>query len=249
MAERDLHLHRVVLRDPLDLQRAARDMRLPDHPYDPDFVLHSILTELVGPGQLKPFVSDPRARGAAILAYSGLDGDDLREQAKTVAPPEVFSLVDWDSTLAKPLPNGWSAGKSVGFRVRVSPVVRGPKGHGGHETETKKKHPEVDAYLARCWQQEPPPERETVYREWLMRELGRNGAAEPISMDMAGFRLKRALRRDGNRKSRAITRPDVLFKGTLRIDDPAAFQQLLGRGLGRHRGFGFGMLLLTAEGS
>jgi len=249
MAEPSLYLHRLVLRDPLDLQRRAREMRLPDHPYDPDYILHSVLNELAGPGRLQPFVTDPRARGDAVLAYSRLDEGGLQEQARAVAPPEVFGLVDWEATRAKPLPTGWPAGKQVGFRARVSPVVRGPKGHGQNGVERRHQRPEVDAYLARCWQQEEAPDREAVYREWLGRELSRAGAAEPVEMRMAGFRLKRALRRDGNRKARAITRPDALFKGTLRIVDPEAFQALLVRGLGRHRGFGFGMLLLTAEGA
>jgi len=247
MTEPNLHLHRITLRDLLDLQRAARDMALPDHPYDPDYILHSLLTELVGPGQLQPFVTYPRSRGNAVLAYSQLDHDGLKDQAHTVAPPEVFNLVDWETSQGKPLPATWPAGKRIDFRTRISPVVRGPKGHGSNGAEIKKNRPEVDAYLARCWQQEEAPDRETVYREWLGRELARNGAAEPIDMQMTGFRLKRALRRDGARKARAITRPDALFKGTLSIEEPEAFQSLLARGLGRHRGFGFGMLLLTAE--
>ncbi|GAB4356629.1 MAG: hypothetical protein Kow0073_14320 [Immundisolibacter sp.] len=249
MAEPSLHLHRLVLRNPLDLQRAARDRGLPDHPYDPDYIFHSLLTELVGPGHLPTFVPDPRSPGKAVLAYSSLDHDGLREQAKIVAPPEVFALVDWEASQGKPLPAAWPVGKRIGFRTRVSPVVRGPKGHGRGGAEIKKSRPEVDAYLARCWQREEPLDREVVYREWLDRELARNGAAKAIEMRMAGFRLKRALRRDGARKARAITRPDALFKGALRIEDPEAFRALLARGLGRHRGFGFGMLLLTTEGS
>lgn len=248
MAESQLYLHRVVLRDSLDLQRAARNMHLPDHPYDPDYVFHSLLNELLGPGHLQPFVIDPRSRGDAVLGYSALDSDSLREQAQTVAPPEVFNLVDWEASQGKPLPATWPVGKKIGFRTRVSPVVRGPKGHGNDGSETKKKNPEVDAYLARCWQQEKAPDRETVYREWLGNELRRDGAAWPESMRMTGFRLKQAVRRDGRRKAHGITRPDALFKGTLRVEDPEAFQHLLSRGVGRHRGFGFGMLLLTAEG-
>lgn len=247
MAESNLHLHRLVLRDPLDLQRRAREMRLPDHPFDPDYILHSILNELVGPGCLRPFATDPRSRGSAILAYSPLDAEGLQERAQTMAPPEVFGLVDWEASQGKPLPTSWPVGQQVGFRARVSPVVRGPKGHGQNGVEPRKQRPEVDAYLAQCWQQEEAPNREAVYREWLGRELSRAGAAEPIEMRMTGFRLKRALRRDGRRKAQAITRPDALFKGTLRIADSEAFQALLARGLGRHRGFGFGMLLLTAE--
>lgn len=247
MAESGLHLHRIVLRDPLGLHRRAREMRLPDHPHDPDYVLHSVLNELAGPEYMRTFVTDPRSRGNAILVYSYLDREGLLEQAQVVAPPEVFALVDWESSQSKPLPKTWPVGKKIGFRVRVSPVVRGPRSHGKNGIETRKQRPEVDVYLARCWQQVEAPDREEVYREWLGRELARGGAVESAEMRMVGFGLRRFLRRDGNRKARGLTRPDALFKGTLRIADSDAFQALLARGIGRHRGFGFGMLLLTAE--
>ncbi|MEQ8964701.1 MAG: type I-E CRISPR-associated protein Cas6/Cse3/CasE [Azospirillaceae bacterium] len=42
--------------------------------------------------------------------------------------------------------------------------------------------------------------------------------------------------------------PDAVFEGVLRVDDPAAFAALLARGVGRHRAFGFGMLLLAPAG-
>ncbi len=36
--------------------------------------------------------------------------------------------------------------------------------------------------------------------------------------------------------------------GTLAVDDPVAFRRLLGRGVGRHVAFGYGMLLLKPVG-
>jgi CRISPR system Cascade subunit CasE len=41
-----------------------------------------------------------------------------------------------------------------------------------------------------------------------------------------------------------IGRRDVTFEGELQVADAAAFAALLARGVGRHRAFGFGMLLL-----
>ena len=38
--------------------------------------------------------------------------------------------------------------------------------------------------------------------------------------------------------------PDATLQGTLAVVDSGAFQALLARGVGRHRAFGFGMLLL-----
>jgi len=249
MDEGNLHLHRIILQDPLALQRLAREMRLPDHPFDPDYVLHSLLTELAGRGRLKPFVEDPRFRGQGVLAYSALNQEKLRTHAQAVAPPEVYRSVDWERSQGKPLPERWPAGERLGFRVRVCPVIRGPSGHGRDGTKTQKNRPEVDAYLARCWREEESPGREAVYWEWLDSELGRYGACTLEEGRMTGFRLKRVLRRNGQRQSQGLTRPDALFNGVLRIADSEGFNRLLTRGLGRHRGFGFGMLLLTADAS
>jgi CRISPR system Cascade subunit CasE len=38
--------------------------------------------------------------------------------------------------------------------------------------------------------------------------------------------------------------PDAVFTGTLVVARPAEFMGLLARGIGRHRAFGYGMLLL-----
>lgn len=247
MSNVQLYLHRIVLRDPLALQRVARDRGLPDRPYDEDYILHSVLTELFGTDGLRTFTVDPRSRGEAVLAYSGLSSREIEDKARAVTPPEVFNLVDWQATQGKAMPTEWPVGRELAFRVRVSPIVRGPKGHGKHGATVKNQRPEVDAYLARCWQESAPPERESVYREWVESELARGDAAEALEIRMTGFRLKRGLRRDGSRRARTITRPDALCKGRLRIVDACAFETLLARGLGRHRSFGFGMLLLTAE--
>ena len=41
-----------------------------------------------------------------------------------------------------------------------------------------------------------------------------------------------------------MERPEVYLDGTLEITDSEAFNAMIARGLGRHRAFGFGMLLL-----
>jgi CRISPR system Cascade subunit CasE len=41
-----------------------------------------------------------------------------------------------------------------------------------------------------------------------------------------------------------IERPNAVLEGHLMVRDPVAFRALLARGVGRHRAFGFGMLLL-----
>jgi CRISPR system Cascade subunit CasE len=46
------------------------------------------------------------------------------------------------------------------------------------------------------------------------------------------------------RHSRLVNGPDAVLAGQLRVTSPDAFAQLLANGLGRHRAFGFGLLLL-----
>jgi CRISPR system Cascade subunit CasE len=48
--------------------------------------------------------------------------------------------------------------------------------------------------------------------------------------------------------SRYCEGPDAVMRGNLIVSDPAAFAQLLARGIGRHRAYGFGMLLLRPPG-
>ncbi|HEY0276048.1 MAG TPA: type I-E CRISPR-associated protein Cas6/Cse3/CasE, partial [Paenirhodobacter sp.] len=47
-------------------------------------------------------------------------------------------------------------------------------------------------------------------------------------------------------KTRNVLRqhPDIDVTGTLIVRDPALFRASVARGIGRHRAFGFGMLLL-----
>jgi CRISPR system Cascade subunit CasE len=133
--------------------------------------------------------------------------------------------------------------------VRVRPVVRSTDGRdrdaflhaidpNGEGSGTA---PELD--------QGALLERTAIYSEWLDKQLSRNGAARVSQVRVEAFRLTRVVRRersaeDGKRKTSKTTGPDVTFKGLLQVDDGEAFASLLARGVGRHRAFGFGMLLL-----
>ena len=59
------------------------------------------------------------------------------------------------------------------------------------------------------------------------------------------FQRTRAVRK---RQSRYSEGPDALMRGVLTVTDGQAFAELLARGVGRHRTYGYGMLLLRPEG-
>lgn len=153
-----------------------------------------------------------------------------------------------DGYRLRPFPTQWPQGQVLGFEVRLRPTVRAAKG-------------ERDAFLHAVEQANGEPlQRETVYVRWLREHLApREGATREAwqgavelldDVHLAGFQRQQVVRRmqaagGAARRGRVIDGPDALLKGHLRVRDSAAFAQLLARGVGRHRAFGFGMLLLS----
>ena len=102
-------------------------------------------------------------------------------------------------------------------------------------------------------------DRGMIYADWLARALAKGGAElAPRTMRLVAVRRTRLLRRgapnvEGQRHLTPTGKkgggPDLVIAGELNVSDPAAFRALLARGVGRHRAFGFGMLLLRPSGS
>ena len=141
------------------------------------------------------------------------------------------------------MPAAWRNGRRLGFEVRTCPVVRGER--------------ERDAYLIEVERakaaSETPISREEIYARWLTRLLERDGAARVVtgSLSLVGFRRVRVLRQAHAQRPRrqSVERPDALMTGELEVGDSERFLHLLARGVGRHRTFGFGMLLLRPASS
>ena len=85
--------------------------------------------------------------------------------------------------------------------------------------------------------------REDVYVEWLTNRLEPHGGVrvDPDRTTLVSFRRKRVTYQTHGRTSEG---PDAIMRGTLTIVDSDAFTVLLARGVGRHRAYGYGMLLL-----
>lgn len=221
----------------------GRRRRLPVREADLGYLLHCELKELFGDDAPGPFaIRDVRGRFATVLAYSRRTVGDLREHASAFADPAVYAACDVAGIEEKPLPAVWTAGRRVGFEARLCPVVR-----VGNGVPRYRKGAEVDVFLVRAARAEGAPvDREGVYHEWLTDEVGRRSGARLVRAEIAGFQRERLLRRDhgSERRSHASERPDVTFTGELEVTDGEQFAALLSRGLGRHRAFGFGMVLL-----
>lgn len=208
---------------------------------DGGYLLHALLTALFGAAAPKPFVLQQRVgRPPTLLAYAPHDLPHLSETAMLKADPDVYRIVDWDHAAAKPMP-AFRTGQRLGFSVRVRPVVRVGRAHPVFGAGA-----EVDAFLVRAEadREAPKPDRVAVYRDWLAARISIAGAMLD-DMQLAGQRRTSLTRKnaDGERRSRA-QQIDVDLAGLLTVTDPAAFRGLLARGVGRHRTFGFGMLLL-----
>jgi len=203
---------------------------------DLGYPLHALMAAVFGKEAApKPFVllQEPR-RPAALLAYSNEAGDALRRLAQATAEPDAAEAIGLDGLSAKAMPESWAAGQRFGFRVRVRPVRRTDR------DGDRRRAREVDAALLE--QDRPKAE---VYETWLRAHVA---GAEIEQASLEAFRLSDVRRRDGERSLVRQRGPDATFVGTLRVTDGPAFAATLARGVGRHRAFGFGMLLLRPGG-
>lgn len=235
--------------------------RTHDLPLDDEgYLLHRLLRDAFGPLAPQPFrwfAPTDRAPGR-LLAYSCHGKAELRD-ALALAEPLLDAALPEAGIDDRAMPEAFAAGTTLGFEVRACPIVRTRRGDGENSRE-------LDVFLHRALAAptEEPIDREAVYREWLTPKLAAGGAevaeARVHHLDQTPLvrrrhrkprqgtaepegRPQRLQRTAGGRRIMA-RRPDVTFRGTLRVTDPEAFAALLARGVGRHRAFGFGMLLL-----
>jgi CRISPR system Cascade subunit CasE len=269
---KDLHIVRLVL-DRRELIRVAARHRLP-YGVDDGYLLHAGLAQLFSKDSAPanvPFLSfaaddtNPRAQAdpdrVYLLAYSPVGEAALNAEMG----PSRGAMVHTCAT--RPVPT-MAEGTRARFRARVCPVVR-TKRVGERPLRVNNKgrtvSREVDAWLAErlaTWQDEPPRDeafpfdrrgrewldRERVYTAWLERELGRHQGGALEAARMESFEREALHRGDSPKveRSGSMQRPNVVLEGTLRVTHPEGFRAMLARGIGRHRAFGFGMLLLRS---
>jgi CRISPR system Cascade subunit CasE len=216
---------------------------------DEGLTLHHLLSEAFGKGVLQPFrlIVPPKGTTASLYAYTGTAPAMLAGNARAVAPPEHLAAIGLDQLVDKAMPEDWRAGRRLGFELRARPVRRLLKPLAHADGEHFAKGDEVDAFLieaARRYPEGPPEDvppatREAVYIEWLAHRL--EGAARLVegTVRLTSFRRHRA-----ERGRTTLEGPDALLRGDLEIVDPDAFRTALEKGVGRHRAYGFGMLML-----
>ncbi len=231
-----------MLRLRLDVAQMLRSVGLNVRPYedlDLGYLVHWQLVSLFGDAAPRTFaIRDQRGAWVEVLGYVGSSARNLG----AVGHGEADPACDWTSVATKALPRTWRPGARFQFEARVCPVVRRAKDGPQH-----RRGAEVDAFLAACdLAGNTRVDRMSVYGDWLARQIEREGAARLVRFEPGAFRRVRLHRRTQGveRVGRAIERPEFLARGAVEVVNGVAFTALLRRGIGRHRAFGFGMLLL-----
>jgi CRISPR system Cascade subunit CasE len=119
------------------------------------------------------------------------------------------------------------------FEIKTKPTKRSSsRQDGGHGREQ-------DFFLA----SPANSSRAETYCKWLADTMSRQGAllADPETMTVRQLSLRRTRRQNNSGWHIA---PDVTIAGTATVMDPELMEQAIARGLGRHKGYGYGMLLL-----
>jgi len=178
-------------------------------------------------------------RPARILAYSKHDAATLRRQFAEFAEPTVFAVcTDPERLMASRQMPLWTSRRPLAFEVQGCPVGR-----------MSTSGVEKDLFLIQGDPSSPSSlDRTQVYCDWLQERMEQNQAATITTLALDGYRLVRQTRQGakagGSRSSHTLIRPQALFKGSLEIGNVDAFHRLIAHGVGRHRAFGYGMILL-----
>lgn len=217
---------------------------------DTGYLLHGAMRAALGDLAPQPFVCRQRDDGAEVLGYTAVSPEDLQRVLRLpAADPLAATVLALDGMATSAMPADWRAGERLSFEVRVAPVVRSRVARPGAVVE-------VDAAWHDSLAHDRPGDRSAAYGRWLARELARDGAAQLHDWRVHAFALapvaRRGQRADGDARGRGLAHgllPDLTARGELVVLQPQAFAALLARGLGRHRAFGFGCLLLAPAGA
>jgi CRISPR system Cascade subunit CasE len=219
---------------------------------DLGYALHGAWQAALGPRAPQPFRYFGGEKG--LLAYTASSASDLREaialgDSGAIAALGLAATATHGGFSMRRMPMSWPSGRRLRFEVRVRPVIR--EGKTGRER---------DAFLHAAGSVPPGTlERESVYAQWLRAQLqpvsdgtqqAWHGAVRLEAVHLSEFHLSSVTRMgarpaaDGRRPRSDVVGPDAVLTGTLVVENPIAFQHWLARGIGRHRAFGYGMVLL-----
>lgn len=235
-----MHLMQAEI-DPVRLARWSAEQRISD----PDRAAHCLVYGTFGAESApKPFLmklerADQLGK-KSVLAYTELEDTELRALAERNQTLAIESVMPPEAIRTTAVPCRWRPGMKLGFSVRVRPTQRGKWKEEGRQAER-------DIYLERTGERtgerDGEMSRGELYCRWVAEIMERQGGADPAAetMAMTQFAIRRIRRQ---RTSGYTLGPDATISGALEVRDPELFSQLLAAGIGRHKGYGYGMVLL-----
>lgn len=223
--------------------------------FDAGYAFHVLLAAMFGKGVMQPFrwFASERRTAGSLYAYADVDQAELRSTADAVAPPDCLDVLNPGRMRSKQMPSYFERGRRLGFDLRLRPVRRLRRDLADSQLgRSLSKGSEVDAFRLELIQRFPSAwreadagaaakagvTRESVYAEWLSERFGESVRVEECRL--VAFSRTRAVRGD----RRAPEGPDAILQGTLAVSDERKFPAVLRAGVGRHRAYGYGMLLL-----
>ena len=232
-----LYLMRAAL-DMVNLARYAAEQRHSD----PDRTAHCLIAESFGRERMpKPFViktrfTDGELKGT-LLAYTPLTTSELKSAAGQHQKLAHSAVMDPSTIVTVGVPDQWSEGQSIQFEVRVRPTKR------SSSRDASSPNKEQDIYFRAA----ANSSRAETYCHWLSNLMRRQGGlhAVPDAMTMTQFAMRRVRRQNSSKRS---TGPDATIVGAGNIVNPDRMMTALTNGIGRHKGYGYGMLLLRPSG-
>ena len=233
--------------DVLALARWAASVGIPAFKDDLGYAAHAASKAVFGDLAPKPFALRAKASRLELIGYTSATVAELGRVASMQTHDEAAALaLGVDGMVVKAMPMDWAAGERFSFECKVVPTRRTRTATSGRYVELDVALPEEDSELGVYI------DRDAAYSGWLTKELERFSAARLIGFAPFSFELTPTARRThAERGARQTARglvPDLVARGELEVIDPAGFQEALKRGLGRHRAFGYGCLLLAPRG-
>ena len=213
--------------------------------FDRGFVMHHLLTETFGDLAPKPFrLTEPQRRGgreAALHGYTSVDVSGLVEASWTFADPLQAKVLPVRSMVSKEMPVEWATGRQLGFESLVRPIVRVAR-------EGSRGKVEIDTYEHLQAQNGDGSNisQPEAYHRWLSTQMEQHGRATLLTSRVHSFEMTRVARQYARQ---SLPGPSAVMRGVIRVGDPCGFNNLIRRGLGRHRSYGYGLVLLRPAGA
>ncbi|MDY3868955.1 MAG: type I-E CRISPR-associated protein Cas6/Cse3/CasE [Pyramidobacter sp.] len=246
------------------LYQWGRQMRLGD---DVGYLVHAASRAIWGEIAPQPFFV--QSSKGCVLGYTNADEDQMRAAYETSAAERGKKLLVQALSIShhccKKMPEQWRKDAVYQFSVFCRPMARNGKIEGDvwllemfRAYQDAVGRGEFSGTVQE-FRHQNENRREEIYTRWIQRQFASETqqesgkAAQLLRVSIDGLRCGPMTTRGDSkhtgapRKGRQRNIPELYATGTLRVADPEAFSRLMKRGIGRHRAFGYGMILLKAD--